>query len=171
MTYPEEAIAAAIRSAVSGRIPAAPEPGLANIGSQPSAVAETGATAEPGANNRPPRLAVQVYTDADADQEWRGQPKIYVLRGALTLIGDVTAGGDSGFGSSEITVTVLAANKAESAALFAEVETALLAALESGIGGVASWRVTGKDAFARFADGSFQDEYYHAIKLTVYHLT
>lgn len=115
--------------------------------------------------------AGNVYTDATAVQEWEGANKIYVLRGAMALIGDVTEGGDSGFGSSEMTVTVLGANKAESAALFDQVETALLAALEAGIDGVLSWRVTGKDAFARFADGSFYDEYYHVLKLTVYHLT
>lgn len=37
--------------------PPDPEPGLANIGSQPSAVASALATAEPGAGNCPPRLA------------------------------------------------------------------------------------------------------------------
>ena len=115
--------------------------------------------------------AAEVFSDSTAEAEWDGSNKIYVLRGELNLIGDVTAGSDSGFGSSEVTVTVLGSNKAESAALFDEVETALLAALEAGIPGVASWRVTGKDAFARFADGSFYEEYYHAIKLTVYHLT
>ena len=117
------------------------------------------------------RSGLRIFTDETAEQEWQGQPKIYVLRGELTLIGDVTTGGDSGFGSSEITIMVLAANKSESAALFDEVETALLTALEEGVPGVASWRVTGKDSFARFDDGSFHDEYYHAIKLTVYHLT
>lgn len=140
MTYPEEAIAAAIRDAI-----------------------------ESGAITR--CSAVEVFSDSTAEAEWDGTNKIYVLRGELTLIGDITAGGDSGFGSSEVTVTVLGSNKAESAALFDEVETALLAALESGIEGVASWRVTGKDAFARFAEGSFHDEYYHTIKLNVYHLT
>ena len=127
------------------------------------------AAVESGAIINRPGLCI--FTDETAEQEWQGRPKIYVLRGELALIGDVTTGGDSGFGSSEITVTVLAASKTESAALFAEVESALLAALEEGVPGVASWRITGKDAFARFADGSFQDEYYHAIKLTVYHLT